>query len=113
MTELRKCSRCRSEILLKYVAINRKGGHSKTCETCLNKILEPVLTEPSDFNPLKRIDSGFVDGVAETEQGEQPQTTEQKAVTVDDDMINTAVRLLGKYSTKQLNQVMRSTNNHI
>ena len=37
MTELRKCSRCRSEIELKYFAINRKGEHNKTCETCLNK----------------------------------------------------------------------------
>ena len=38
MTELRKCSRCRSEIELKYFAINRKGEHNKTCETCLNKV---------------------------------------------------------------------------
>ena len=37
MTELKKCSRCRSEIELKYFAINRKGEHNKTCETCLNK----------------------------------------------------------------------------
>ena len=38
MTELRKCSRCRSEIELKYFAINRKGEHNKTCGTCLNKV---------------------------------------------------------------------------
>ena len=37
MAELKKCSRCRSEIELKYVGINRKGEHNKTCETCLNK----------------------------------------------------------------------------
>ena len=37
MTELRKCSRCRSEIELKYFSINRKGEHHKTCETCLSK----------------------------------------------------------------------------
>ena len=37
MAELRKCSRCRSEIELKYFAINRKGEHNKTCETCLKK----------------------------------------------------------------------------
>ena len=38
MTELKKCARCRSEIQLKYFAINRKGEHNKTCETCLNKV---------------------------------------------------------------------------
>ena len=38
MTELKKCSRCRSEIELKYFAINRKGEHNKTCETCLDKV---------------------------------------------------------------------------
>ena len=38
MAELRKCSRCRSEIELTYFAINRKGEHNKTCETCLNKV---------------------------------------------------------------------------
>ena len=37
MSELKKCSRCRSEILLTYFAINRKGEYNKTCETCLNK----------------------------------------------------------------------------
>ena len=37
MTELKTCSRCRSELELKYFAINRKGEHNKTCETCLNK----------------------------------------------------------------------------
>ena len=38
MADLRKCARCRSEIELKYVAINRKGEHNKTCETCLHKV---------------------------------------------------------------------------
>ena len=37
MAELRKCSRCRSEIELKYFGINRKGERNKTCESCLNK----------------------------------------------------------------------------
>ena len=50
MAELRKCSRCRSEIELKYFAINRKGEHNKTCETCLskNRKTKPVSTVPSD-----------------------------------------------------------------
>ena len=37
MTELRKCSRCRSVIELKYFGINRKGEYNKTCITCLDK----------------------------------------------------------------------------
>ena len=37
MTELRKCSRCRSEIKIAYVGINRKGEPYKTCDTCRNK----------------------------------------------------------------------------
>ena len=63
MTELRKCARCRSEILLKYFAINRKGERNKTCETCLSKIrkTKQVSTVPSDFNPLRRIDTDFVE----------------------------------------------------
>ena len=93
------CSRCRSEIQLRYFATNRKGGRNKTCETCLNKIRKPVSTEPSDFNPLKRIDIDFVDGGP-------PQTIEQTAFNVDSEIINTAVQLLGKYSTKQLNRLM-------
>ena len=42
MTELRKCSRCRSVIELKYFGINRKGEPFKTCETCRNKRAEYV-----------------------------------------------------------------------
>ena len=37
MSELRKCSRCRSEIELKYFGINRKGEPYKTCDNCRNK----------------------------------------------------------------------------
>ena len=37
MTELRKCSRCKSEIEITYVGINRKGEAYKTCDTCRNK----------------------------------------------------------------------------
>ena len=40
MAELKKCSRCRSEIELKYFGINRKGEPYKTCETCRNKSAE-------------------------------------------------------------------------
>ena len=37
MTELRRCSRCRSDIELNYFAINRKGERNKTCVNCLDK----------------------------------------------------------------------------
>ena len=37
MAELRKCGRCRSEIELTYVGINRKGEHNITCVICLDK----------------------------------------------------------------------------
>ena len=69
MAELRKRARCRSEILLKYFAINRKGEYNKTCETCVSKKRQtkPVSTAPSDFKPLKRTDTDFVDGVVSTD----------------------------------------------
>ena len=38
MTELTKCSRCRSEIELQYSAIYRKGEYNKTCDICLNQM---------------------------------------------------------------------------
>ena len=40
MTELRKCSRCRSVIELKYFGINRKGEYFKCCDKCRNKSTE-------------------------------------------------------------------------
>ena len=36
MTELRKCSRCRSVIEITYFGINRKGEPYKTCDICRN-----------------------------------------------------------------------------
>ena len=40
MTELRKCSRCRSEIKITYFGINRKGEPYKTCDKCRNSAAE-------------------------------------------------------------------------
>ena len=37
MAELRKCGRCKSVILLTYFGINRRGEHTKSCITCLDK----------------------------------------------------------------------------
>lgn len=36
MTELKTCSRCRSEVELEYFTIDSTGEHNKTCETCLS-----------------------------------------------------------------------------
>ena len=37
MTDLRTCSGCKSEILLEYFGMNRKGLPYKTCENCRKK----------------------------------------------------------------------------
>ena len=67
MSELKKCSRCRSEIQLQYFAINRKGEYNKTCETCLNKTrkTKSVITTIDDNTPLEKTHIDFVD---ETEE---------------------------------------------
>ena len=36
MAELKKCSRCHSNIELKYYSINRKGEYYKCCDNCRN-----------------------------------------------------------------------------
>ena len=35
--ELKKCSGCKTLILLKYFKINRKGDYNKTCLSCADK----------------------------------------------------------------------------
>ena len=40
MTELKKCSRCRSVIELQYFGIDRKGEYFKCCDKCRNKATE-------------------------------------------------------------------------
>ena len=40
MTELKKCSRCRSVIELQYFSINRKSKYFKCCDKCRNKCTE-------------------------------------------------------------------------
>ena len=79
MSELKKCSRCRSEIELKYFAINRKGEYNKTCETCLNKTrkTKAVITTINDTVPLERTDTDFIDGE-----------------TVNENKVNTLAKLL-------------------
>jgi hypothetical protein len=45
MTELKKCSRCRSEIELRYFGTNRKGEPYKTCDNCRNKKKNVKVTQ--------------------------------------------------------------------
>ena len=53
MAELRKCSRCRSEIELGYFSINRKGQYNKTCDGCLAKVRTHQQTQEAK---QKRLD---------------------------------------------------------
>ena len=39
MANLQRCSRCRTDIELKYFSINKKGELYKTCDICRNKRL--------------------------------------------------------------------------
>ena len=40
MTNLQKCSECKSELELKYYSINKKGQLYETCDNCRNKRLK-------------------------------------------------------------------------
>ena len=90
MSELKKCSRCRSEIELKYFAINRKGEYNKTCETCLNKTRKTK-------QPLKRTDTDFVDDdkstTAETNSMSEP--IDEKYIIVMDVETNGLIKQRG------------------
>ena len=79
MIELRKCSRCRSKSLLEYFAIHKNREHNKICVTCLNKSRSRISTD-----------------------------IDHTAFSFDSELTNTAIQLLQTYSTKQLNQMMRS-----
>ena len=81
MSELKKCSRCRSEIQLQYFAINRKGEYNKTCETCLNKTrkTKSVITTIDDTTPLEKTDVDFVDEMDEvTTTGDSETSTPEE-----------------------------------
>ena len=56
MANLRKCSRCKSEIDISFFGLNRKKQPCKTCDNCRSK---PTKRHA----PLKRTDTDFVDGV--------------------------------------------------
>ena len=60
--ELRKCTRCRSTILLEYFETNRKGELYKSCNNCrgLNMLYKAKSKQPSkeveeEFEKLYKI----------------------------------------------------------
>ena len=116
MSELKKCSRCRSEIELKYFAINRKGEYNKTCETCLNKTrkTKAVITTINDTVPLERTDTDFIDG--ETINENKMNTLAKLLVHLDvirpsgDDVLNNPAKqhelmYIGNKRVELLNQI--------
>ena len=56
--ELRKCSRCHSNVLLTFFTKNRKGVYKKTCNTCRNRVAcdlcDYKCSSNSDLNKHKK-----------------------------------------------------------
>ncbi len=65
MTNLQKCTRCKSEIDISYFGINRKKQPYKTCVNCRSKPKTPRNDKPE----LKRSDEDFV-----SDENDQPIT---------------------------------------
>ena len=104
MAELRRCARCRSEIQLKYFAINRKGEYNKTCETCLNKIrkIKPVSAVPSDDDNV----STTTPETSEPPEQEPPKTAYRRSIPIDATDVG-ALLGLNKYKTNLHEIVMK------
>ena len=72
-----KNARCKSEVDISFFGLNRKKQPYKTCVTCRSKAKK-------QHAPLKRTDTDFVNGVAETKQVEPtPSDTEDKSTTAE------------------------------
>ena len=82
MANLRKCSRCKSEIDISYFGMNRKKEPYKTCDSCRNK--KKTINEPTQTDTI--------------------------TITIDDEIKNYVLKLLATYSTNQLDRVMRESN---
>jgi hypothetical protein len=60
MNQLKKCSRCRSEILIKFFSMNRKGAYFKTCDNCRSirttkrKIANNIILEKDLKKSIKK-----------------------------------------------------------
>ena len=59
MTELRKCSRCKSEIDISYFGMNRKKEPYKTCDNCRNKTKQMQSHNRNRFMVHQEIESWF------------------------------------------------------
>ena len=59
MTELRKCSRCKSEIDISYFGMNRKNKPYKTCDNCRNKTKQTQSCNRNRFMVHQEIESWY------------------------------------------------------
>ena len=78
MANLRKCSRCKSEVDISYFGMNRKKEPYKTCDNCRNK--NKTISKPTH--------------------------TDTNVITIDDEIKNYVLKLLARYSTNQLDRLM-------
>ena len=78
MANLRKCSRCKSEIDISYFGMSRKKEPYKTCDNCRNT--------------NKKIS--------------KPTQADTNVITIDDEIKECVLELLSTYSTDQLDRVM-------
>ena len=78
MANLRKCSRCKSEIDISYFGMSRKKEAYKTCDNCRNT--------------NKKIS--------------KPTQADTNVITIDDEIKECVLQLLSTYSTDQLDRVM-------
>ena len=78
MANLRKCTRCKSEIDVSYFGLNRKKELYKTCDNCRNKNKQIIKQTHTDTN----------------------------VITIDDEIKNCVLQLLATHSTDQLDRVM-------
>ena len=78
MANLKKCSRCKSEIDISYFGMNRKKEPYKTCDNCRNK----------------------------NKKSSKPTHADTDVITIDDEIKNCVLQLLATHSTDQLDRVM-------
>ena len=104
MANLRKCGRCRSEIELKYFAINRKGEYNKTCSKCLTKRkkTKPLSAVPCDDDNI----STATPDTSGTLEHEPTKKTYKKCIPIDATDVG-ALLGLNKYKTNLYQLVMK------
>ena len=78
MANLRKCSRCKSEIDISYFGMSRKKEPYKTCDNCRNK----------------------------NKKNSKPIHADSEVITIDGEITKYVLELFATHSTDQLNRVM-------